>query len=106
MSFCDWLAYWSGCYSDLSTSRYKATHWTGMFFVLSKTLGVFLVPSNLILACGALGLGLMFSKRRRIGARLLSCCMAAFLLFGFLPIGAILLLPLETRFPPWNPDAG
>ena len=33
-----------------------------MFFVLSKTLGVFLVPSNLIIGFGALGLDLIFFK--------------------------------------------
>jgi uncharacterized SAM-binding protein YcdF (DUF218 family) len=77
-----------------------------MFFVLSKTLGVFLVPSNLIIAFGALGLGLFFSKRRRVGGWLLACCVAALLIFGCSPIGALMLLPLETRFPPWNPEAG
>ena len=77
-----------------------------MFFVLSKTLGVFLVPSNLIMACGALGLGLIFSKRRRVGGRLLACCVAALLICGISPLGALMLLPLETRFSPWNPDTG
>jgi uncharacterized SAM-binding protein YcdF (DUF218 family) len=77
-----------------------------MFFVLSKTLGVFLVPSNLIMALGALGLGLFFSKRRRVGGWLLACCVAAFLVFGFSPIGALMLLPLETRFSPWDPNTG
>ena len=77
-----------------------------MFFVLSKTLGVFLLPSNLIMACGALGLGLIFSKRRRVGGRLLACCVAALLICGFSPLGALMLLPLETRFSPWNPDTG
>jgi uncharacterized SAM-binding protein YcdF (DUF218 family) len=77
-----------------------------MFFVLSKTLGYFLIPSNLIMASGALGLGLIFSKRRRMGAWLLACCVAALLIVGFSPIGALMLLPLEERFPPWNPNAG
>ena len=77
-----------------------------MFFVLSKTLGIVLVPSNFIIAFGVLGLGLIFWKRRRVGRWLLACCVAALLIFGFSPIGAILLLPLETRFPPWNPDTG
>jgi uncharacterized SAM-binding protein YcdF (DUF218 family) len=77
-----------------------------MFFVLSKTLGVLLIPSNLIIASGALGLGLIFSKRRRVGRWLLAFCAAALLICGFSPIGVLLLLPLETRFSPWNPDAG
>src|SRR5947207_1267493 len=78
----------------------------GHVFVLSKTLGVFLVPSNLIMACGALGLGLIFSKRRRVGGRLLACCVAALLICGISPLGALMLLALETRFSPWNPDTG
>src|SRR6516225_900644 len=77
-----------------------------MFFVLSKTLGFLLVPSNLIIAAGALGLGLIFSKRRRVGGWLLACCVAALLICGFSPIGALMLLPLETRFSPWSPDRG
>ena len=77
-----------------------------MFFVLSKTLGFFLVPSNLIMAFGALGLGLIFSKRRRVGGWLLACCVAALLICGFSPIGALMLLPLETRFSRWDPDTG
>src|SRR6516162_10039185 len=77
-----------------------------MFFVLSKTLGVFLVPSNLIIAFGALGLGLIFSKRRRMGRWLLACCIAALLICGMSPVGALMLLPLESRFPPWKPEMG
>jgi uncharacterized SAM-binding protein YcdF (DUF218 family) len=77
-----------------------------MFFVLSKTLGYFLVPSNLIIAFGALGLGLIFSKRRRVGGLLLACCIAALLICGMSPIGALMLLPLESRFPPWKPEMG
>jgi len=66
-----------------------------MFFVLSKTLGFFFVPSNLIMAFGVLGLGLIFSKRRRVGGWLLASCVAALLICGFSPIGALMLLPLE-----------
>ena len=77
-----------------------------MFFVLSKTLGVFIVPSNLIIASGALGLGLIFSKRRRVGGWLLAGCVAAILICGMSPIGALMLLPLESRFPPWKPEMG
>jgi uncharacterized SAM-binding protein YcdF (DUF218 family) len=77
-----------------------------MFFVLSKTLGVLLVPSNFMIAVGAVGLGLLFSKHRRIGGGLLACCVTALLICGFSPIGALMLLPLETRFSPWSPETG
>ena len=75
-----------------------------MFFVLSKTLGYFLIPSNLIMASGALGLGLIFTKRRSVGRWLLAGCVSALLLCGFLPIGALMLLPLESRFLAWKPE--
>jgi uncharacterized SAM-binding protein YcdF (DUF218 family) len=77
-----------------------------MFFVLSKTLGYFLIPSNLIMGFGVLGLGLIFSKRPRVGGWLLAGCVSALLLCGFLPIGVLMLLPLETRFPRWDPHTG
>ena len=77
-----------------------------MFFVLSKTLGFFLIPSNLIMAFCVLGLGLIFSGRRRVGGRLLACCVAALLICGFSPIGVLMLLPLETRFSSWDPHTG
>ena len=77
-----------------------------MFFVLSKTLGFFLIPSNLIMAFGVLGLGLIFSGRRRVGGRLLACCVAALLICGFSPIGVLMLIPLETRFSSWDPHTG
>jgi uncharacterized SAM-binding protein YcdF (DUF218 family) len=77
-----------------------------MFFVLSKTLGVFLVPSNLIMTLAGIGLGMTFSKYRQTGRWLLACCVAALLICGMSPIGPLMLLPLENRFPPWKPEMG
>ena len=73
-----------------------------MFFFLSKTLGVLLIPSNFIIALGALGLGLTLSRWRRAGHRLLAFCVAALLVCGYLPVGPLLLVPLEQRFPVWK----
>ena len=78
----------------------------GHVFCSVENFGLFLVPSNLILASGALGLGLIFSKRWRLGGWLLACCVAALLICGFSPLGALMLLPLETRFSRWDPDTG
>jgi uncharacterized SAM-binding protein YcdF (DUF218 family) len=72
-----------------------------LFFLASKTIGLLLVPSNVILAIGALGLFGSWSRYRRLGRRLLAGAMIALLICGYLPIGKPLLLPLETRFPPW-----
>ena len=77
-----------------------------MFFILSKTLGVFLVPSNLIMTLGGIGLGLTFSKYRQTSRWLLAYCVAALLICGLSPIGPLMLLPLENRFPPWKPEMG
>jgi len=77
-----------------------------MFFALSKTLGVFLIPSNLIMTLGGIGLGLTFSKHRQASRWLLACCVAALLICGIFPIGPLMLIPLEDRFPPWKPVMG
>ena len=77
-----------------------------MFFLLSKTLGVLLVPSTFMMALGALGLVLTWSRFKHSGQRLLAICVAALLCCAFFPIGALLLIPLETRFPPWKAEDG
>jgi uncharacterized SAM-binding protein YcdF (DUF218 family) len=77
-----------------------------LFFLASKTIGVLLIPSNVILAVGALGLFLGWTRYRRLGRRLLAGAMAALLIGGFLPLGKLLLIPLETRFGSWNPADG
>ena len=41
-----------------------------------------------------------------MGGRLLACCVAALLICGFSPLGALMLLPLETRFSPWTQIRG
>ena len=39
-----------------------------------------------------------------MGRKLCSCCVATLLICGYLPVGTILLVPLETRFPPWKAE--
>ena len=39
-----------------------------MFFVLSKTVALLLLPSNFLLALGLAGVGLMMTRHRRGGA--------------------------------------
>src|SRR5947207_904487 len=77
-----------------------------LFFLASKTIGVLLVPSNVIIAIGALGLLLSWSRYQRLGRTLLAGAMAALLICGYLPIGKLLLLPLETRFVAWSAAEG
>jgi uncharacterized SAM-binding protein YcdF (DUF218 family) len=67
-----------------------------MFFVASKALWFFAAPSAL-LTLGAL-VGAAFAARR--GARRTAVgCLAALLVIGVAPAGALLIAPLENRFP-------
>jgi uncharacterized SAM-binding protein YcdF (DUF218 family) len=74
-----------------------------MFFILSKVLGFFALPSNAMLAAGMAGLLLMRTKRTaRAGRRLTAAALVLLLAFGLLPLGRLMMLPLEERFPPWD----
>jgi len=67
-----------------------------MFFIASKALWFFAAPSALLML-GAL-IGAMFASRR--GARLAVIgCLVALLAIGAAPLGALLIGPLENRFP-------
>jgi uncharacterized SAM-binding protein YcdF (DUF218 family) len=77
-----------------------------MFFVASKTIGVLLVPSNFISFVGLLGLILWRTRYGSIGRKLVCGAVAAYLICGFSPVGNLLLVPLESRFPPWDAKGG
>lgn len=77
-----------------------------MFFVLSKTLGFFALPSNVLMAIGLLGLILLCTRVRRLASWLVITSLVLIALVGYSPLGNILILPLEQRFPPWNPAQG
>ena len=77
-----------------------------MFFVASKLLGFFALPSNDILAAGLIGLALIPTRFVRIGRRLVSASIILFLAFGLLPLSKMLVAPLEERFPPWDASGG
>ena len=67
-----------------------------MFFIASKALWFFAAPSALLML-GAL-IGAAFSARR--GGQLLALgCLAVLLVIGAAPTGALLIAPLENRFP-------
>jgi uncharacterized SAM-binding protein YcdF (DUF218 family) len=67
-----------------------------MFFIASKTLWFFAAPSALLIL-GAL-IGAAFSARRN-GQLLALGCLAVLLVIGVAPAGALLISPLENRFP-------
>jgi uncharacterized SAM-binding protein YcdF (DUF218 family) len=66
-----------------------------MFFSASKIIWFFLTPSNLLVALLLIGVLL----RRR---RLMLVSLALLVIAAFSPLGNLLLLPLEDRFPPWE----
>jgi uncharacterized SAM-binding protein YcdF (DUF218 family) len=71
-----------------------------MFFVLSKMLAFLVVPSNIILGIGVLGMLLLLTRFRRTGVRLMIACLLLLVVIGVLPIGRSLIAMLENRFPP------
>jgi len=77
-----------------------------MFFVLSKTVALLLVPSNLLLFIGLAGLALLVWGRRRLGKALSLSSLVLFLIAGFTPLGDTLNYVLENRFPIWDPARG
>jgi uncharacterized SAM-binding protein YcdF (DUF218 family) len=77
-----------------------------MFFLISKTIGVMLIPSNFLIIIGSVGLILICSRFRSLGRKLLVVCVAGFVVCGFSPVGDFLLYPIETRFPAWKAENG
>lgn len=70
-----------------------------MFFLLSKTLGFFALPSNLLISLGLLGAILLATRFAPAGRRLLVASVLLLAAAGWSPLGNALLLPLEQRFP-------
>jgi uncharacterized SAM-binding protein YcdF (DUF218 family) len=77
-----------------------------MFFTLSKVLGFFASPSNLVIALGLLGILLMATHRARVGRLLTAASLMALAVLGLSPLGNALIIPLEQRFPPWDDSRG
>ena len=77
-----------------------------MFFALSKTIGTMLMPVNFLIGIGVLGAILLVTRWAVLGRRLLVFSVLALALCGFSPIGRLLILPLEERFPPWDASHG
>jgi uncharacterized SAM-binding protein YcdF (DUF218 family) len=77
-----------------------------LFFVLSKTLGVMLLPVNFLIGLGALGAILLATRLRSLGRRLMIVSLVLLVIVGFSPLGNLLLYSLESRFPPWDAAPG
>jgi uncharacterized SAM-binding protein YcdF (DUF218 family) len=77
-----------------------------MFFILSKILGFFALPSNLLIGIGLVGLILLCTRFTRLASWLVVTSLVLIALFGLSPLGNALILPLEQRFPAWDASRG
>jgi uncharacterized SAM-binding protein YcdF (DUF218 family) len=77
-----------------------------LFFILSKTVGVLLLPSNLLVLLALIGVLLLATRFALAGRRLMIAAIVLLALAAFSPLGNLLLYPLESRFPPWDVAQG
>ncbi len=77
-----------------------------MFFVLSKTLGVIILPTNFLLLLGLFGALLLLTRFRAAGGKVLVLSIVLLAISAFSPLGNVLLYPLESRFPSWDASRG
>jgi uncharacterized SAM-binding protein YcdF (DUF218 family) len=77
-----------------------------LFFVLSKTLGLMLLPTNFLIGVGLIGAILLATRSASLGRKLMIASVALLAICGFSPLGYCVLYPLESRFPPWDASRG
>ena len=77
-----------------------------MFFALSKILGFFALPSNLLIAIGIAGLVLLCTRFTRLGSWLVVTSLVLIAVIGLSPLGNVLMIPLEQRFPACDTSRG
>jgi uncharacterized SAM-binding protein YcdF (DUF218 family) len=77
-----------------------------VFFYASKLLGFFAIPSNLVIVIGVIGVLLLRTRFARAGWRMAVASLVLLAVLGLSPVGNALIIPLEDRFPPWDPTRG
>ncbi len=75
-----------------------------MYFVLSKIAWFLLAPAHILIGLILVGAVLSFTRAARLGRALVLAGGLAFALLGLLPVGDMMLGPLETRFPRYVED--
>lgn len=75
-----------------------------MFYYVSKIFWFFAVPSNFLVLVILAGAVLRATRWPRTGQRMVLGAAAALLVFGLTPVPLWMLMPLETRFPPYKDD--
>lgn len=66
-----------------------------MLFVVSKIIGFFAIPSNLVMSIGVIGLFLLLTRFARVGRRLAFASLILLAILGISPLGNALIIPLE-----------
>src|SRR5437764_5463973 len=79
---------------------------SSLFFILSKTLGAMLLPTNFLIGMGVVGAILLVTRFASLGRRLVTISVLLLVVCGLSPLGSLLLYPLESRFPPWDSARG
>jgi len=74
--------------------------------MLSKTLGIMLLPANFLIGTGVFGAILNATRFASVGRKLMVGSLVLLAIGAFSPVGYILLYPLEQRFPPWDSTLG
>jgi uncharacterized SAM-binding protein YcdF (DUF218 family) len=77
-----------------------------LFFFLSKTIGMMLLPTNFLIGLGLVGAILLATRFASLGRKLLIASVILLAICGFSPLGYLVLYPLESRFPPWDATQG
>jgi uncharacterized SAM-binding protein YcdF (DUF218 family) len=77
-----------------------------LFFVISKTLGIMLLPTNFMIGLGLIGMMLLATRFRRLGRRLMVVSLVLLAICAWSPLGKLVLYPLESRFPAWDASKG
>ena len=77
-----------------------------MFFIISKTLGLLVIPSNIFIGIGVIGILLQRTRFGSLGKWMLVTSVILIALVSYFPLGTALQLPLEDRFPRWSSMGG
>ena len=70
-----------------------------MFFVLSKLFGLVVQPINFLVLIGLGGLVLCATRLAGVGRAIMATAVLLWAVICFAPVGALMLRPLEDRFP-------
>ncbi len=77
-----------------------------MFFILSKSVALLMLPLNLLIVVGIAGLILTMTRWRRAGLWLTLASFVCLIVAGVSPLGYDLAHALESRFPKWDASHG